>query len=125
MNIVPTHNLDLDTCNNLSLASDEEIYEKIPELLEWIQDINWPVAQLICKRLENIGSPLIEPVRKILHGSDDIWKYWVISILLGRADKDIVCSLKPELERIINNPTNSEMTEEVNIVVGALLEKCQ
>ncbi len=75
MNIAPTNKSDLDACNNLYLASDEEVSEKINELLVWVQDINWPVATSICERLKSIGSPLVEPLRKILPDSNEIWKY--------------------------------------------------
>ena len=125
MNIVPAHKSDLEACHNLSMASDEEVKEKINELLEWVQDINWPVAPRICERLKNIGSPLIEPIRNILLGTDEVWKYWVISNILDRASKETVCSLKSELTNIVKNPTESEAAEEVNIVAGEVLAKCQ
>jgi hypothetical protein len=125
MKIVPTHKSDLDACINLSVASDEEVEKKISELLEWIQDINWPVAPLICERLKDIGAPLIEPVRNILSGGDDVWKYWVISNLLEVASKETVCQLRSELENIAKNPTESEKAEEVNIVASEVLVKCQ
>ena len=124
MNIVPAHKTDLAACHNLSMASDEEVIEKMDELLEWVQDINWPVAPRICERLKNIGSPLIEPIRKILVGTDEIWKYWVISNILERASNEVVFSLKAELENIVKNPTESEVAEEVNIVAGEVLAKC-
>ena len=85
MNIVPNNKCDLETCNNLSQATDEEVEEKIYELLEWVQDINWPVAPLICNRLKLIGNPLVEPVKKVLRSTDETWKYWVISNLLREA----------------------------------------
>jgi hypothetical protein len=125
MNIVPANKSDLDACNNLMQASDEEVKEKIIELLEWVQDINWPVASHVCERLKNIGSPLVEPVRKILLGSDEVWKYWVISNLLSNASTETTCLLKGELEKIANNPTETERFEEVNLVAREVLSKCQ
>ena len=125
MNIVPANKSDLDACNNLSQASDEEVNEKINELLEWVQDINWPVAVHICERLKNIGSSLVEPVKNILLSNDEVWKYWVISGLLSKASDETVCSLKVELENIVKNPTEAEKAEEVDIVASEVLVKCQ
>ena len=125
MNIVPANKSDLDACNNLLQASDEEVKEKLNELLEWVQDINWPVAVHICERLKNIGSPLVEPVKNILLSTDEVWKYWVISGLLSKASNETICSLKTELENIVKNPTDAEKAEEVNIVASEVLVKCQ
>ena len=125
MNIVPANKSDLVACNNLANATDEEVKEKINELLEWVQDMNWPVAPLVCKRLKVIGKPLIEPVTNILRGSDEIWKYWIISGLLSETSNETLCLLKSELENIVKNPTESEKTEEVNIVATEVLVKCQ
>ena len=97
---------------------------KLNELLEWVQDINWPVAVHICERLKNIGSPLVEPVKNILLSNDETWKYWIISGLLSKASNETVRSLKAELENIANNPTEAEKAEEVNIVASEVLAKC-
>jgi hypothetical protein len=125
MNIVPVNKSDMDACKNLSQASDEEVIENIYVLLEWVQDINWPVAPRICERLKSIGEPLAMPVREILQGSDEIWKYWVISNLLNETSIDTVCFLKSDLERIANRPTETETQEELNIVAKQVLDKCQ
>ena len=125
MNIVPAHKSDYEACNNLALASDAEVSEKLIELLEWVQDINWPVAPLICDRLKKIGSPLVEPVKNILRGTDDDWKYWIISGLLRDTPKETICLLKSELDKIVQNPTEGERTEEVDLVASEILVKCQ
>ena len=40
--------------------------KKIVELLKWLQDITWPVAQPICERLKNIGPSLINELENIV-----------------------------------------------------------
>jgi hypothetical protein len=125
MNMVSANKRDLSACNNLLRASDEEVEEKLIEHLEWVQDINWPVASRVFERLKDIGDPLIEPVKSIHRGNDENWKYWVISELLRRAPNRTVCALKNELENIVNNPTEGEKAEEVNIVAREVLAKCQ
>ncbi len=115
----------MDACENLSKASDTEVVEKITSLLEWMQDLNWPVAPHICERLKSIGSPLVSPVKTILLGNDDVWKYWVISSLLSKISRETLMSLKSDLENIVDNPTESEKTEEVNIVAKEVLNQCR
>ena len=122
MKIIPEHKLDFDACKNLQLASDEQIINDLPALLEWLQDINWPVARYVRDRIQNLGSPLIEPTRTILNGSDDVWKYSIACHLLPCTSKEVINALKPELLRLANNPTKSEELEEVNLAVQELLE---
>ena len=125
MNIVPASKIDLDACENLARASDDEVIKNISELLQWVQDINWPVAPLICKRLESLGGSLVAPVKNILNGEDDIWKYWVISSLLSEVPSTVVRELRSELEVIAENPSRGEKAEGVNVVAKELLDKCR
>lgn len=124
MNIVPSNKFDVQACEELAKASDDIVIINIPELLEWVQDINWPVASLICDRLKNIGSPLVPHIKTILLGTDETWKYFVISGLLSKSSKKTICSLKPILNKIVESPTEHEKTEEVNIVALEVLTQC-
>ena len=97
MAIVPTHKGDIETCRALGSASDEEVCGHLGELLIWLQDMNWPVAPLIVRRLKTLGAPLVEPIREILKGTDDIWKYWIVSVLLPGVDASVRNSLMGDL----------------------------
>jgi hypothetical protein len=51
MKIVPSNKSDFEACNNLQVTSDEEVLKNIAELLEWLQDINWPEATKVIERI--------------------------------------------------------------------------
>lgn len=51
----------------------------IPLLLEWIQDLNWPGANIIVDFLVQFDDNLIEHFRKILKSDDKIWIYGLLS----------------------------------------------
>ncbi len=121
MKINPEHKLDFEACENLQIADDKQIINDLPDLLEWLQDMNWSVASYIQERIQNLGLPLIEPIRIILNGSDDIWKYYIVCDLLPSTSKEIINALRPELLRLVNNPTKNEESEEVNLVAKKLL----
>ena len=42
--------------------SDEEIIPLIPDMLEWLQDMNWPGAVLYAKRLRTLPEEVVYPV---------------------------------------------------------------
>lgn len=98
--IVPLSKYDVVAIENLKKASQETIEKKADELLEWIQDMNWPVAKELLTILGKIGEPLIEPIVEVFHGEDQMWKYWIITSLLPKMDQRVVKAFEPELERL-------------------------
>ncbi|WP_428243513.1 DUF5071 domain-containing protein [Gynuella sp.] len=121
MRIVPNSKSDDEACEHLSRATDAEIIPHIYELLEWLQDMNWPVALNVAERLSKLGIELVEPVWTILDGTDEVWKYWIVSHLLHAVNKQVYQSLKFKLYRMKSQPTQGEIKEEVYDAVCELL----
>ncbi|MCU6500404.1 DUF5071 domain-containing protein [Rugamonas sp. A1-17] len=92
-----------------------------PELLEWGQDLNWPVAQALAPFLASAGSNVIPRIRQIFASNDDTWKWSVIVGVVARSS-ELTALLRPELERIVNAPTPGEPSEGLDQVVAELLE---
>jgi hypothetical protein len=113
MRIIPKSKLDIEACENLSEATDDDVNPHIYELLIWIQDLNWPVARPVAERLSRLGDELIEPILTVLDGDDEIWKYWVVSHLLHIVNHQVYSSVEFKLNRIKSKPTPSEIEEEV------------
>lgn len=110
--LIPKHKSDLETANKLAQYSYKEIAEIVPELLEWIQDCNWPVAGPVGDYLISISEDLTKDIIKILKGDDQVWKYWCVR-LFGFGNSQIEPDLLNEFRRIADNPTKGEVTEEV------------
>jgi hypothetical protein len=91
------------------------------ELLEWMQDTNWPVAQILAPFLAKIGLPLIPHIRKIFETADEMWKYRIISEILAES-RVVTEALKTQLERIVNSPTQSELEEELDVQAREVLQ---
>ena len=123
MNIVPTYKSDLVACEHLQKAGDDQVISKLDELMEWLQDMNWPVAPRVLGRISKLGEPLIKPILDILKGNDEIWKYWVIERLLPCIDREVRELIVLELNRIAKEPTSGELEEELNISAQELLDE--
>jgi hypothetical protein len=54
----------------------------MPQILEWLQDLNWPVGHIFQPFLASIGEPLAPYVRTILAGDDDGWKYSLLRVIV-------------------------------------------
>lgn len=128
-NLVPKEKSDTANIDKLMKLSDEEIECIIPELLEWLQDMNWPVADAVIEVLVNHKSVVEKHLLNLLKpdNGDEIWKLNVIRYVLGKwknqsgitIDKDILS----EIERIVEHPTDGEVLEEVDLVACELLDR--
>lgn len=92
-----------------------------PRLLEWVQDLNWPVAQTLAPFLANAGRIVVPGIRKILASNDDTWKWSVVTGIVARS-QELVVLLRPELERIAKVPSQGERNEGLDRMASELLE---
>lgn len=106
--ILPLDKGDMEACDNMALASDELVIPHIKELLTWLQDMNWPVAKRVSKRLAMLGVELIPALRDVLNGEDEDWKYWLISNFLHDVNDDVFQALFFNIKKIQRHPTASE-----------------
>lgn len=91
------------------------------ELVEWLQDINWPVARVLQPFLASIGAPLAPYVRHVLNSTDDTWKYWTIRFVVCESP-ELAESLLPELRRIAYASTRGEIREALDMLVKEIIE---
>ncbi len=123
MRIIPKDKFDFEACERLDRASDDEVQRHLPQLLEWLQDINWPVAPRIVRRLSSMGDRLVEPVKAILRGDDGMWKYWIISMLVSVSGETVIVALEGELSRLVAHPSENDVRDEVDIAAKELLAR--
>ncbi|NLI75013.1 MAG: DUF5071 domain-containing protein [Candidatus Riflebacteria bacterium] len=118
---MPADKHDLDACARLEAATDAQVVRCLPALLEWLQDINWPVALPIVRRLGRLGVQLAEPLRPILQGADGMWKYWLLAHLVPEAGSELVRALAGEIRRLAADPTPDDRQAEVHLAAAELL----
>ncbi|MEO1013484.1 MAG: DUF5071 domain-containing protein, partial [Bacteroidota bacterium] len=53
--LIPKDKLDIEMAEKLNQYPYEEIKPIIPDLLEWIKDMNWPVARTVAEYLISIS----------------------------------------------------------------------
>lgn len=118
--VVPFDKFDLAAANAAAEAGWPAIKPIAAQLLLWVQDANWPVAQVLAPALAGVGAPLAPYVRQILAGEDETWKYHIIGTVVAQS-QELTSALRSELERIAFMPTPSERAEEVcNVAREAL-----
>lgn len=116
--LIPQNKDDQRVIGPLKKLSFEQLEPIIPDLLEWLQDMNWPIARPIADILEPFVDRMIPEIIKIFKTNDGIWKMWVL-INLARYTKDPL--LLSEIERIAKSPTRDEIEEEAHMEAIAIL----
>lgn len=109
--LIPKDKFDIETAKKLSNYSINEVQPIIPELLEWLQDGNWPVSKPIADHLIPFTQDISLEILQILKSNDGMWKYWILLIFGKTIKNEIVIN---EIKRIAINPTDDEINDGVN-----------
>jgi hypothetical protein len=120
--LIPRDKFDLITARAAAAAGYPTVAPILPELLEWLQDCNWPVSGVLAPFLASIGEPLVPHVRRVLESGDEVWKYWMICAIMKQSPI-IAAEFRDTLERLAYAPTEREVTEELNEVARDVLEQ--
>lgn len=109
-NLIPKDKFDLDAAKRLSLATPEQVSVVATSLLEWIADMNWPVALELIHVLPKFYKEIIPSIELILINpeNDTIWKYWIISQLLIQFPKESIINLLPIIQEYADSVPNNE-----------------
>ena len=92
--LLPSSKTQVEKAQALVRRGYPAVASVLPEILEWMQDLNWPVAQVFQPFLACVGKPLAPLIRDALTSSDDIWKYWLVTAVVRESP-----SLAAELRR--------------------------
>ncbi|WP_442600763.1 DUF5071 domain-containing protein [Paenibacillus sp. KN14-4R] len=119
---LPKDKHDFDSVTVLNNLGNSKVILLIPSLLEWLQDINWPIATEIAKLLLKYPEETIPHVKEVLNAKDDRWKEWCLRYFVMELPDDFIIEFKDELIRIAYDPTKGEELEEVNETAQMILE---
>jgi hypothetical protein len=97
----------------------------LPALLEWLQDINWPVAIPIAELLASSGNEIVPHIRKVFDSDDAIWKYWILKALCPNLRSSVLTMLRSDIERLSQSSILDADQEDVRDAAKALLSIMQ
>ena len=120
--LIPQHKSDLERANAAVVAGYPTVAPILLQLLEWLQDYNWPVAKVLTPFFISIGKPLIPPIQHVMNTDDNVWKYWVMDVIMWDS-YELTVAFQEELERLAWSPTDDEVAEELDRVAQEVLDK--
>lgn len=121
-NLIPKHKFDTENIQQLSAYSFKELEPILPDLLEWLQDGNWPVSDPLSKFLRTLSAKDLDPyLMTIMQGNDYEWKYFLIQLMWDIKDYP-ASAFYQEIIRISKKPTRTEIQSEVYYIAKTVLE---
>jgi hypothetical protein len=120
--LLPCHKCDCERALAITALGYPAVAPVLRDLLEWLQDCNWPVSHSIAPFLASVGEPVVPLIREVLRGKDDIWKYWCIDRLIMGFPRKLAEQFRPDLQRFAFHPTNQERGEELDERARAALD---
>lgn len=121
--LIPKNVCDESGIEKLKQLSFNQIQPIVPDLLEWLQDCNWPVARSVLEILRPLVDQITPEILEVLNGNDGVWKYWILQNLILKTTNPI---LLKEINRIASFPTSEEKEQELDLIaVDILRENCR
>jgi hypothetical protein len=120
--LIPTDKYDVSKVQALKYYSGEEITEILPEIFEWLRDINWPVARELARVLPPYGSILLPYIKTALCSGDPQWQFCMLQVFIRELPKETSPLLVEVIQRIIDEPTQSEILEEIHLLARETLD---
>lgn len=100
----------------------DKILPLLPGLLEWIQDMNWPVAKSVLELLLTFSEEIVPHVQDVLSSNDDNWKYFILNDLVRNLPIESRVQFREYLIRVSEAPTNNELAEGLDETAKDILE---
>ncbi len=93
----------------------------LPDLLVWLQDLNWPVAPDVVRLLAEAGTGIAPHINAILNSNDGGWKYWVLKELGSSLQGDVWALIETDVVRLAEAPNERDISEEVHLAAAEVL----
>lgn len=122
-NLVPTGKADIERASAAVQAGYPMVGSILGELTEWLRDYNWPVAHVLAPFLASLGAPMVPHIRHVLRSNDDVWKYWMIALILPSLPESAAAEFRPELQRLCDTPTGNERQQELDQQARNVLDR--
>ncbi|GFP77474.1 DUF5071 domain-containing protein [Clostridium fungisolvens] len=120
---IPKSKYDFETVERIRLTDPENIQDILPQIFQWIEDINWPIAPELVKILAGFDEMIIPYVIDLIQNPNGLREYSIYYFMLPLLSNKQLHLLKDELERVTNNPSFFESAEGYDKIAIKYIEK--
>ncbi|MGE7942673.1 DUF5071 domain-containing protein [Lysinibacillus xylanilyticus] len=119
--LLPRHKFDNDSVEMIKKMDRDKILPLLPKLLEWIQDMNWPVAPSVLGLVLTFPEEIVPHVQDVLSSDDDNWKWFILHFLVIKLPVESRVQFREYLTRVAETPTHNELAEEIDEIAKEIL----
>jgi hypothetical protein len=119
--LVPRDKCDEDIVPLIAEAGYPAIAPILDELMEWTADPNWPICVPLMDYLVTLGEPMIEPIRRVLRGTDSGHKWVCLRGIVAELPPSAVALLRDDLLRLTEQPSEYGRGEDINLEARRIL----
>lgn len=118
---LPLNIYDVDKVEKLKKLDRNVLEPLLPDLLEYTQDMNWPVASGVVEILLTFPKEIVSHVQAILSSNDDNWKWFILHFLVIKLPVESQVQFKQYLIRVAQTPTQNEIAEELDEIAKEIV----
>ncbi|MFJ7840254.1 DUF5071 domain-containing protein [Lysinibacillus sphaericus] len=119
---LPLNIYDVDKVEKLKKLDRNVLEPLLPDLLEYTQDMNWPVASGVVEILLTFPKEIVSHVQAILSSNDDNWKWFILRFLVIKLPVESQVQFKQYLIRVAQTPTQNEIAEELDEIAKEIVD---
>jgi Domain of unknown function (DUF5071) len=110
LEMLPVSKHDTDKAAKLGALGYPAVEPVLPQILKWLKDMNWPVAMVLKPLVAGIGAPLAPYLRDVFATDDDIWKYWILEVVVGRSP-ELSGDLRSEIMTLASQDSHLSLSQ--------------
>ncbi|AHN20271.1 DUF5071 domain-containing protein [Lysinibacillus varians] len=119
---LPLNIYDVDKVEKLKKLDRNVLEPLLPDLLEYTQDMNWPVASGVVEILLTFPKEIVSHVQAILSSNDENWKWFILHFLVIKLPVESQVQFKQYLIRVAQTPTQNEIAEELDEIAKEIVD---
>lgn len=119
---LPLNIYDVDKVEKLKKLDRNVLEPLLPDLLEYTQDMNWPVASGVVEILLTFPKEIVSHVQAILSSNNDNWKWFILHFLVIKLPVESQVQFKQYLIRVAQTPTQNEIAEELDEIAKEIVD---
>ena len=119
---LPLNIYDVDKVEKLKKLDRSVLEPLLPDLLEYTQDMNWPVASGVVEILLTFPKEIVSHVQAIVSSNDDNWKWFILNFLVIKLPVESQVQFKQYLIRVAQTPTQNEIAEELDEIAKEIVD---
>ena len=118
---IPSHKGDLAAAAQAEMAGYPALNDILGDLLPWVKDPNWPVAEKLIPLLANAEMEIAPHLMASLASHDEDMKMAILVTIGPKLKPGIRTLLKPAIERMASQPSESEKAATIDEAAKLLL----